>query len=491
MKGGLVALPSVNLTSGDRLTGEVVILTCFERSAPEAGRLSKRLEKSLSRLGEQPGWKAREKQIARTETGGRHPVLVEVHGLGPRGRFDAGHLAGWLQGVLDQSAEQGRREITLVLPDHETTHGKQAFRILLQLFQSGYRFGRFRKRGRRPVLRKVHLLPPVGEADSYANSLKPARSASNAVSWTRTLGNTPPNEATPIWMAEQAVRMAEKWQMDCQVLDVDAMQELGMGGILAVGGGSANAPRLVRLEWGEGDEVVSFVGKGVTFDTGGISIKPSAAMEEMKYDKCGACAVLGLSQAIAELGLKGRYRAYVPLVENMPGGASYRPGDIVTCYNGKTVEILNTDAEGRMILADALAWAAAENPGTLIELSTLTGASVVALGHQAAALYTPDDTLAEELLSSGQTTGERLWRMPLWREFAEEMQGVHADLRNLGGRWGGANNAAAFLGTFVGRTRRWAHLDIAGTAYEASQEAKVSGATGFGVALLLDWLVDR
>lgn len=490
-KGGLLAQPSVILTNGEPLTGEVVILTCFERATPDAGRLSKRLEVSLSRLGERPGWKAREKQIARTVTGGRHPVLVEVHGLGPRGRFDASRLEDWLQRVLDESAEEGRREITLVLPNHEATRGRQAFRVLLQLLQSGYRFGRFRRRSIRPILRRVYLVPPAGEDEVYAGAMKPARSVSRAAAWTRNLGNTPPNEATPVWMADQAIQLAEKWQMDCRVLDAEAMQELGMGGILAVGGGSANPPRLVRLEWGEGEEVISFVGKGVTFDTGGISIKPSEAMEEMKYDKCGACAVLGVSQAIAELGLEGRFRAYLPFVENMPDGASYRPADIVRCYNGKTVEILNTDAEGRMILADALAWAAAEKPGTLIELSTLTGASVIALGHQGAALYTPDDSLAEELLSAGLYTGDRLWRMPLWREFADEMQGVHADLRNLGSRWGGANNAAAFLGNFVGNTRRWAHLDIAATAYRASRESKTSGATGFGVALLIDWLMAR
>lgn len=486
-----MAQPSVVLSTGERLAGEAVVLGGFERSVPDAGLLAKRLEVSLNRAIGQTGWKAREGQIVRTVTGGRDPVLVEVHGLGSRSRFDEGRLADWLRRVLDESAKEGRREITLVLPDHEVTRGKHALRIFVQLLQSGYRFGQFRRRSNRPSLRKVNLLPPADQAMTYADALKPARSVSNAVAWTRTLGNTPPNEATPVWMADQATQLAEKWQMECRILDVEAMQELGMGGILAVGGGSANPPRLVRLEWGEGEDVVSFVGKGVTFDTGGISIKPSAEMEEMKYDKCGACAVLGLSQAIAALGLEGRFRAYVPLVENMPGGASYRPGDIVRCINGKTVEILDTDAEGRMILADAMAWAAAEKPGTLIELSTLTGASVVALGSQGAALYTPDDPLAEELLGAGQTSGERLWRMPLWREFGEEMKGVHADLRNLGSRWGGANSAAAFLGNFVGRTRRWAHLDIAGTAYQASREGKVSGATGFGVALLVDWLMGR
>lgn len=486
-----MAQPSVILTDGQRLAGEVVILSCFERSAPDAGRLSKRLEVSLRRLGEQPGWKAREKQIARTVTGGAKPVQIEVHGLGTRGRFDAERLATWLDRALDSEATEGKREITLVLPDHPTTHGRQALRVLLNLLQSGYRFGRYRRRGNRPALRRIHLLPPEGESDNYAATIRSARSISAAVSWTRTLGNTPPNEATPTWMADQAAQLADKQGMECTVLDQEALREQGMGGILAVGGGSANPPRLAKLEWGEGEEVTAFVGKGVTFDTGGISIKPSAAMEEMKYDKCGACAVLGISQAVAALGLPGRFRAYLPLVENMPGGSSYRPGDIVRCFNGKTVEILDTDAEGRMILADALAWAASEKPANLIELSTLTGASVVALGEHAAALYSPDDALASELTAAGESSGERLWRMPLWREFSEEMQGAHADLRNLGSRWGGANSAAAFLGNFVGRTRRWAHLDIAGTAYKASREAKMSGATGFGVALILDWLLAR
>jgi leucyl aminopeptidase len=264
-----------------------------------------------------------------------------------------------------------------------------------------------------------------------------------------------------------------------------------MGGILAVGGGSARPPRLVRLEGGEGRRVVALVGKGVTFDTGGISIKPAAAMDEMKYDKCGACAVLGVVHGAAALDLPVRLRAYLPLAENMPDGGAYRPGDIVRCYGGKTVEILNTDAEGRMLLADALAWAAHERPQALIEYSTLTGASVVALGLGAAALYTPDDGLAGELLAAAAASGERLWRMPLWPEFREEMKGTHADLKNSGGRWGGANTAAAFLSEFVSPLERWAHLDIAGPAYAASDGKRsvgMPGATGYGVATTLRWL---
>jgi leucyl aminopeptidase len=247
---------------------------------------------------------------------------------------------------------------------------------------------------------------------------------------------------------------------------------------------------MVRLELGSRGPRVALVGKGVTFDSGGISIKPAAAMEEMKYDKCGACAVLGAAQAVAALDLPVRLACFLPLAENMPDAASYRPSDIVRCANGKTVEIVNTDAEGRMILADALAWAADWKPNHLVELSTLTWACVVALGAEAAALYSPDDGLAGELLAAAGASGERLWRMPLWPEYGEQMKGDHADLKNSGGRWGGANLAAAFLGEFVGEVPSWAHLDVAGPAYATKAEhGQPVGATGYGVATLVQWLI--
>jgi len=208
----------------------------------------------------------------------------------------------------------------------------------------------------------------------------------------------------------------------------------------------------------------------------------------MKYDKCGACTALGIARAAADLDLPVRLRVYLPLVENMPDGASYRPGDIVRCYNGKTVEILNTDAEGRMILADAFAWAAEGAPDALLEYSTLTGAAVVALGHWAGAVYTPDDALAADLLGAADRAGERLWRMPLWPEYVEQMKGHHADLKNVAGRWGGANTAAAFLSQFVGDLTRWAHFDIAGAAYVGNDEEEPREATGYGVHLTVDWL---
>jgi leucyl aminopeptidase len=289
-------------------------------------------------------------------------------------------------------------------------------------------------------------------------------------------------------MESQARELAESRRLDFTVLGADQLAARGMGGLLAVGSGSAHEPRLVRLQWGDTGPRVALVGKGVTFDTGGISIKPAADMDEMKYDKSGACAALGVARAVAALELPVRLRVYLPFAENMLDSRSYRPGDIIRCANGKTVEITNTDAEGRLILADALSLATEERPDALLEYSTLTGACVVALGHSAAGLYTPDVALAGELLSAAESSGERLWRMPLWPEFMEEMKGKHADLKNSAGRWGGANTAAAFLSHFVGGLRRWAHLDIAGVAWVNPEDQGYRGATGFGVACTLDWL---
>ncbi|HEX6201763.1 MAG TPA: leucyl aminopeptidase, partial [Thermoanaerobaculia bacterium] len=397
----------------------------------------------------------------------------------------------WLWQALDKVAANGVREAGVLLPDHPVLRGDGlAGRLARAAVRAGYRFDRFqqKKNGERDRLERVRVVPPEG-ADADAGAIeRTAGAIASAVAFCRDLANTPANQATPAWMAERARQVAEAAGMGCTVLGRPELEERGMGGLLAVGAGSEQEPKLVRLELGETGPLVALVGKGVTFDTGGISIKPANDMDEMKYDKCGACTVLSVARAVADLALPIRLRVYVPLAENMPDGRSYRPGDIVRCYNGKTVEILNTDAEGRMILADALAWAAEEGPEVLVEYSTLTGACVVALGNDAAGLFTPDDPLAGELLAAAERNGERLWRLPLWPEFVEKMKGNHADLKNSGGRWGGANTAAAFLSQFVGDLQRWAHLDIAGAAYVGRDGEEEPGATGYGVAFTLDWL---
>jgi leucyl aminopeptidase len=267
-----------------------------------------------------------------------------------------------------------------------------------------------------------------------------------------------------------------------------------MGGILGVGQGSAHEPRLIVLRYRGGGKSAPpsvVVGKAITFDTGGISIKPSASMEEMKFDKMGGCAVLGIMRAVALLKLKINLVGIVPSAENMPSGTAYRPGDILTSYSGKTIEIINTDAEGRLILADALSYACEQDPKEVIDLATLTGACVVALGHHASGAF-GDERIVERLKQVGAATGDRAWPLPLYDEYGDDMKSEVADIKNSGGRWGGASTAAAFLKFFVKKGTAWAHLDIAGTAWTTkTQPYHPVGATGAGVRLVTEYLAGR
>ncbi|MCF6286392.1 MAG: leucyl aminopeptidase, partial [Candidatus Hydrogenedentes bacterium] len=277
----------------------------------------------------------------------------------------------------------------------------------------------------------------------------------------RHLANTAPNEMTPIALAEFARGIADESGCKCTVLEPKQMESLGMNALLGVARGSAQPPRLIVLEHHHGDNArtVALVGKGVTFDTGGISIKPAAQMHEMKYDMCGAAAVLCAFMTIAELKPAINVIAVVPAAENMTGAAAQRPGDIVKAYNGKTIEVHNTDAEGRLILADAMAYTVDKyKPDAIVDTATLTGACLIALGHCAAGLFSNDQPLADGLLEAGQHCGERLWQFPVWEDYEKQIEGTHADLCNIGPREGGAITAAAFLKQFVGDTP-WAHLD--------------------------------
>jgi len=465
--------------------GRFVVGAFTGERAPRAG-LPEPIAAAARTVLRRRGWKGSRGQVATATAGdGR---LVEVRGLGEAATFDALALRAFLEGAIEAARAAAESRVTVALPDHDTAKGESAaVRSVRDSALGGYRFDRFRAGDGPSAPLAVALLPLAGEERAWRAALAVGLAVASGIDLARDLANTPPNVATPAWLAAQATALARRHRARITVLGPAELRRRGMGGILAVGGGSAHPPRLVRLELGRGRRTVALVGKGVTFDTGGISIKPAAQMDEMKWDKSGACAVLGTLEALARLRLPIRVRAYLPLAENMLDGESYRPGDVVRCANGKTVEITNTDAEGRMILADALAWAAAEKPEALVELSTLTGACVVALGQTGAGLFSPDDELAGALLAAAAGTGDRLWRLPLWPEFLEEMRGSHADLRNSGGRWGGASTAAAFLSQFVAPLASWAHLDIAGPAYVGEGKGK-RGATGYGVALAVDWL---
>jgi leucyl aminopeptidase len=486
----MMDVASVYVASPDQPEAGFLIAGCFEGEPPAVDGLPEAVRGALGRLAARPGWDGRDEQVVETDAGPDGPVVC-LYGLGPRQELTPGKLGRWLTRAADEARIGGLKHLVVLLPSHPATSGAtEAERIARQLALTGYRYDRYHseiaEKGR---IERIGIVPPAGEEEIFRSALAVARSIVEAVAFSRDLGNTPPNEASPVWIEERAREMVASRGITLTSLDEAELRRRGMGGILAVGAGSANEPRLLRLEWGDSGPIVALVGKGITFDSGGISIKPAADMDLMKYDKCGACAVLGIVRAVADLGLPVRLRAYVALAENMLDGSAYRPGDIVRCYNGKTVEITNTDAEGRVALADALSWAAEEKPDHLLEYSTLTGSCVVALGHLAGGLFTPHDGLAGELLAAGEGTGERLWRLPMWPEYLEEMKAVHADLRNSAGRWGGASMAAAFLAQFVGDLESWAHLDIAGVAYiKPENESRPGGATGFGIASTVAWL---
>ena len=311
----------------------------------------------------------------------------------------------------------------------------------------------------------------------------------------RHLANTAPNEMTPQALAEFAKGISTESGCKCTVLEPKQMESLGMNALLGVARGSAQPPRLIILEhhYSDSAKTVAIVGKGVTFDTGGISIKPAASMHEMKYDMCGAAAVLCAFMTLAELKPAINVVAVVPAAENMTGDAAQRPGDIVKAYNGKTIEVHNTDAEGRLILADAMAYTVDKyKPDAMVNAATLTGACLIGLGHFAAGLFSNSQEVADQLKAASEITGERVWQMPLWKDYEKQLEGTHADLCNIGPREGGAITAAAFLKNFVGDTP-WAHLDIAGTAWgiKGISYWNPDHATGFGVRLLTQWVLSQ
>ncbi|BBE51612.1 Cytosol aminopeptidase [Ferriphaselus amnicola] len=317
-----------------------------------------------------------------------------------------------------------------------------------------------------------------------------AQATANGIALAKTLGNLPGNICTPTYLAEQALEMGKQHKLKVTVLERADMEALGMGSFLSVTLGSAQPPKLISLEYHGGDKKqkpVVLVGKGITFDTGGISLKPAADMDEMKYDMCGAASVLGTIQAIAEMKLPLNVVGVIPTCENMPSSTATKPGDIVTSMSGQTIEVLNTDAEGRLILCDALTYAAKFKPECVVDIATLTGACVIALGHVVSGLLSNQDDLAQELLDAGEQSWDRAWRLPLYDDYQAQIDSNFADMQNIGGRAGGTITAACFLARFT-KDYRWAHLDIAGTANKSGKE---KGGTGRPVGLLTQFLVNR
>jgi leucyl aminopeptidase len=359
---------------------------------------------------------------------------------------------------------------------------------------SDYRFQKYKsKPNMNASVEELELATAsAGRAAAVRGAVAEAEIIAEGVRFVRDIANEPANVMTPVRLAQAAKEMAAKNNLTCKVLGKAEITRLKMGGVLAVSQGSTHPPQFVILEnrVKAASRPVVLVGKGVTFDTGGISIKPANDMDKMKFDMCGAAAVMGAMKVIANLKLPVKVIGITPLVENMPGSKAQRPGDIIRCLNGKTVEVLNTDAEGRLILADALAYAARFKPRAIVDLATLTGACAVTFADLAIGLMGTDPDLVGRIREAGEHTGERCWELPLWDEYADLIKASYADIQNISKKFAGTITAGMFLKEFAGHTPAWAHLDIAGTAWNESGAKPLSpiGATGVGVRLLVQLL---
>jgi len=356
-----------------------------------------------------------------------------------------------------------------------------------------YRFDRLKSKApeTKRALRKVMLhVAERGEVAEAEAAVARAQAIAEGVQLAKDLGNLPGNYCTPTYLAEQAQELGKQHGIRVEVLEQKDIEKLGMGCFLAVARGSRQPPKFIVLEYrgGKRDAApVALVGKGITFDTGGISIKPAPEMDEMKFDMCGAASVLGAMKAAALMKLPLNIVGAIPATENMPGGNAIKPGDIVTTMSGQTVEILNTDAEGRLILCDALTYVEKYKPAAVVDIATLTGAMVISLGHIATGMFSNSDPLARELLQAGESAWDRAWHMPLWDDYQDMLKSNFADFPNIGTRAGGSITAACFLSRFTKRYP-WAHLDIAGTAWRSGPD---KGATGRPVGLLVQFLARR
>ncbi len=356
-----------------------------------------------------------------------------------------------------------------------------------------YKFDRLKshKPEKKRPLRKLILT--VGKRSELAAgeiAVQQGLAISAGMHLARDLGNLPGNICTPSYLADQARELEHQYGVKTTVLEREDMEKLGMGALLSVSRGSRQPPKLITIEYkgGKDDEPpVALVGKGLTFDAGGISIKPAAAMDEMKYDMCGGATVLGVIKACAELKLPINVVGVIPSSENLPDGDANKPGDIVTSMSGQTIEILNTDAEGRLILCDALTYTERFHPAAVVDIATLTGACVIALGAHASGLLANNDQLARDLLNAGKYAHDRAWQLPLWEDYQKQLDSNFADMANIGGREGGTITAACFLARYT-KKFKWAHLDIAGTAWLGG---KAKGGTGRPVPLLTTWLIQR
>ena len=445
--------------------------------------------------------------IARGDMSGKSATTLLLHklpgvaaervllvGLGKASELNTKTISEILRAVFSALNGTPAKDATLYLIDEGV--GKDTAWVIKQAVfaasEQAFRAdGMKSKPSKAATLKHITFATLEKPAVALKNVLDQTAATARGMALTKELGNLPGNICTPTYLAAKAMALDKAHKsIKTTVLEEKDMQKLGMGSFLSVTRGSEQPAKLITLEYygaTKTQKPIVLVGKGITFDSGGISLKPGAEMDEMKYDMCGAASVLGTMQAIAEMGLKLNVVGVIPTCENLPSGRATKPGDIVTSMSGQTIEILNTDAEGRLILCDALTYSAKFNPDTVIDIATLTGACVIALGHVASGMFSNEDKLARELLAAGEQSHDRIWQLPLWEDYQPLLDSNFADMQNIGGRAGGTITAACFLARFT-KDYRWAHLDIAGTAWKSGKE---KGATGRPVPLLTQYLINR
>ena len=495
----------VRVKKGDpaAFRGEAIVVCHFEDSKKLAGaayRLDRSSKGLLGEVMKSGDFTGKHAQVSVIYTRGALPARrVLLLGLGKKKEFNLERVRKAFSKAARTARELGLAEFAICLdvPDGARSLEDMAEAVVEGALLGLYRFTQYKTRDKDSV-RDIKGLSIIAASDSEVRRMRTAVERaviiSKAVYFARDLVSTPSNEMTPSDIARRAKQAVVSKKVRLTVLDNRKMEKLGMNALLSVARGSMEPARFIILEYNgarKAEKPYVIVGKGITFDSGGISLKPPDKMEEMKSDMSGGAAVLAVIKAAAELGLPLNLVGLVPATENLPGGRAYKPGDVLRSMSGKTIEVISTDAEGRLILADALTYAKRFKPKAIIDVATLTGACVIALGDDVMGMMGTDDSLKHDLRCAAEETGEKLWELPLWDDYAELIKSDVADMKNTGGRAGGAITAAVFLGKFVEKTP-WVHLDIAGPAWLNSEKPYIPrGASAVGVRLLLQFLRDR
>ena len=444
-------------------------------------------------------FEAKPLQICVIYTRGALPARrIALIGLGKKGELNLEKIRGAFSKVMQHLRGLNIKEAATAIDGHLLPDQKE--KVIAAVVEGAilgqYQYTPYKTVGRNE-LKEMRLLEIVAVPEDYAvtlNEIQKTKIITDAVYFARDMVSAPANEMTPSIMAAHAQKIAKRKNVSCRILEKGKMKMLGMNALLGVASGSQEPPKFIILEYSggkKGDAPIVLVGKGLTFDSGGISLKPAEKMDEMKTDMSGGATVMATVMAAADLRLPVNVVGLVPATENMPGGSALKPGDILKSYSGKTIEVLNTDAEGRLILIDALFYASKYKPAAIIDIATLTGSCVVALGEDVIGMLGTDEQLKSDINRSAQLTGELVWEFPLWEHYYELIKSNIADYKNSAGRMGGAITAAAFLSKFVG-DYPWVHLDIAGPAWTTKDKAYIpKGATGVAVRLLVEYLQNR